>query len=79
MGPPFWPPEQRNEPSLTSFRRFLRLEVRAYRGFSDGFLTEFYEVGEESCNKYCNCVMRPVAEACYGGGVVQLKAGLRVV
>jgi hypothetical protein len=37
MGPPFWPPEQRNEPSLTSFRRFLRLEVRAYRGFSDGF------------------------------------------
>jgi hypothetical protein len=47
MGPPFWPPEQRNEPSLTSFRRFLRLEVRAYRGFSDGFLTEFSEVGEE--------------------------------
>jgi hypothetical protein len=37
IGPPFWPPEQRNEPSLTSFRRFLRLEVRAYRGFSDGF------------------------------------------
>jgi hypothetical protein len=35
MGPPFWPPEQRNEPSLTSFRRFLRLEVRAYRGFSE--------------------------------------------
>jgi hypothetical protein len=38
MGPPFWPPEQRNEPSLTSFRRFLRLEGRAYRGFSDGFM-----------------------------------------
>ena len=37
MGPLFWPPEQRNEPSLTSFRRFLRLEVRAYRGFSDDF------------------------------------------
>ena len=37
MGPPVWPPEQRNEPSSTSFRRFLRLEVRAYRGFSDGF------------------------------------------
>ena len=37
MEPPFWPPEQRNEPSLTSFRRFLRLGVRAYLGFSDGF------------------------------------------
>jgi hypothetical protein len=27
-------------------------------------MTQFSEVGEVSCNKYCNCVMRPVADAC---------------